>query len=86
MSGRRGVTELTLVQRCIEDIRHMILTGELLPGETLRQETLAERLGASPFRYERRWSRCRARGSLPTSLESVTRSLDSIARNYVRYI
>ena len=47
MSGRRGVAELTLVQRCIEDIRHMILTGELLPGETLRQETLAERLGAS---------------------------------------
>jgi DNA-binding GntR family transcriptional regulator len=41
------VAEMTLVQRCMEDLRQLILTGELLPGETLRQATLAERLGAS---------------------------------------
>lgn len=47
MSPRRTTVEMTTVQRCIEAIRQMILVGELLPGETLRQENLAERLGAS---------------------------------------
>lgn len=41
------VREATLVQRCLEDIRQMILTGQLLPGETLRQANLAEQLGTS---------------------------------------
>jgi len=47
MAGRGAVAETTIVQRCIESIRQMILTGQLLPGETLRQENLAERLAVS---------------------------------------
>lgn len=47
MAARQAVAETTIVQRCVESIRHMILTGELLPGETLRQENLAERLQVS---------------------------------------
>lgn len=37
----------TSVQRCVNSVRHMILVGELLPGETLRQVALAEQLGVS---------------------------------------
>ena len=37
----------TSVGRCIESIRQLILTGELLPGETIRQGRLAEQLGTS---------------------------------------
>ena len=37
----------TSVGRCIESIRQLILTGELLPGETIRQARLAEQLGTS---------------------------------------
>ena len=44
MAARQAVAETTIVQRCVESIRHMILTGELLPGETLRQENLAEQI------------------------------------------
>jgi len=47
MTISEPVREQTLVQRCLEDIRQMILGGQLLPGETLRQANLAERLGAS---------------------------------------
>jgi len=47
VSARQAVAETTIVQRCIESIRQMILMGQLLPGETLRQESLAERLQVS---------------------------------------
>jgi DNA-binding GntR family transcriptional regulator len=38
---------LTSVGRCVESVRQLILAGELLPGETIRQGRLAERLGTS---------------------------------------
>jgi DNA-binding GntR family transcriptional regulator len=37
----------TCVARCIDAIRQLILAGELLPGETIRQGRLAEQLGTS---------------------------------------
>jgi DNA-binding GntR family transcriptional regulator len=40
-------TDTTSVQRCADAIRHLILVGELLPGQTLRHVALAERLGTS---------------------------------------
>src|SRR5688572_6399691 len=40
--------DLTLAsQRVTENIRHLILTGELAPGSRIRQEGLAERFGTS---------------------------------------
>jgi DNA-binding GntR family transcriptional regulator len=42
------VVELTLAsQRVTENIRHLILTGELAPGSRIRQEELAARFGTS---------------------------------------
>jgi hypothetical protein len=32
VAEKRGEVEKTVVQRCIEAIRQLILTGELLPG------------------------------------------------------
>jgi DNA-binding GntR family transcriptional regulator len=40
-------TELTGVDRCAAEIRSMVLSGELLPGEHLKQGALAERLNVS---------------------------------------
>jgi DNA-binding GntR family transcriptional regulator len=37
----------TTVGRCVDAIRQLILTGELLPGETIRQGKLADQLGTS---------------------------------------
>lgn len=42
-----GTGVSTSVSRSIEAIRQMILSGELLPGEQVRQVQLAERLGTS---------------------------------------
>jgi DNA-binding GntR family transcriptional regulator len=39
--------ELTGVDRCAAEIRSMVLSGELLPGEHLKQGALAERLKVS---------------------------------------
>ena len=50
-SGRRsdgtGSGPVTRVRQCAEEIRSLILAGEFLPGQTLRQSALAERLGTS---------------------------------------
>lgn len=35
------------VQRVVDDIQQMIVTGELLPGQQIRQEQMAERLSVS---------------------------------------
>jgi DNA-binding GntR family transcriptional regulator len=40
-------TELTGVDRCAAEIRSMVLSGELLPGEHLKQGDLAKRLNVS---------------------------------------
>lgn len=42
-----GAGVSTSVSRSLESIRQMILSGELLPGEQVRQVQLAERLGTS---------------------------------------
>jgi DNA-binding GntR family transcriptional regulator len=46
-SGSAAGPAQTSVGRCIDAIRQLILTGELLPGETIRQGRLAEQLGTS---------------------------------------
>lgn len=38
---------VTRVRQCVEQIRALILAGEFLPGQALRQSALAERLGTS---------------------------------------
>jgi DNA-binding GntR family transcriptional regulator len=38
---------VTRVRQCVEQIRSLILSGEFLPGQALRQSALAERLGTS---------------------------------------
>jgi DNA-binding GntR family transcriptional regulator len=47
MAARMAGPGPTSVGRCIDAIRQLILTGELLPGETIRQGRLAEQLGTS---------------------------------------
>lgn len=38
---------VTRVGQCVDEIRSLILSGEFLPGQALRQSALAERLGTS---------------------------------------
>lgn len=38
---------VTRVRQCVDQIRSLILAGEFLPGQALRQSALAERLGTS---------------------------------------
>lgn len=48
-SAEKDVTAgtITRVHRCVDEIRSLILAGEFLPGQALRQSALAERLGTS---------------------------------------
>ena len=45
--AREGTQAVTRVRQCVDEIRSLILAGEYLPGQALRQSALAERLGTS---------------------------------------
>ena len=80
-----SVSSLSVAGRVMSQIQSMILTGELLPGQSLVQSDLAERLGVSRVPVQRplrpwRWNR-----SLLIVTTSDTASHDSISLICIRY-
>jgi DNA-binding GntR family transcriptional regulator len=58
------VKEPTGAQRCLQQIRQMIVSGELLPGQKVHQSELAERLNVSRIPVREALSTLQAEGVL----------------------
>ncbi|MEN2740625.1 GntR family transcriptional regulator [Microbacterium sp. X-17] len=61
---------LSSVERCLSEIRRMILSGELLPGEKVHQSDLADRLDVSRIPLREALSTLQAEGVLTHRLNS----------------
>ncbi len=57
-------TPLSSVEKCLVEVRHMILTGQLLPGQKVHQIELAERLNVSRIPLREALSTLQAEGIL----------------------